>query len=314
MVKFFFNVASCVLLFVELVLAICFIFSVVDVVKGKPNSLLLTVVLVAIMIPIAFAIRFLSKRLNVKKDVEPVEDKPDESLEQNSVDVHNLELNEISDKIDYEEWVDTAYVIVPKLPENLHSFELNERLRAKIITYKNGVVEDVFYFGKILSSYYEVDQFYIKVIDSKGNEMNVGFSKILSVEDGSFADHVLKVFNDSDSGRALKLMEDYKMELSILLYLGRADSSFTSAKRKIICDYLVSNGADCSDEVLAKVSRKMSVDLQEFKKMVNSFFKVANDERKAGLVAAARDVVSGRENSRPFGLAGLTYIDSKMKA
>ena len=76
--------------------------------------------------------------------------------------------------------------------------------------------------------------------------MSVGFSKILHVEGAdSFSSFVLQRFYQSDKGRAVKLISDYRVPLSILIYMGRVDSSLNAAKRRFICEYMQLIGADC---------------------------------------------------------------------
>ena len=100
---------------------------------------------------------------------------------------------------DYEEWCYIPYVVIPEgLPGDLCFFKIDQTLHARIVTYQKGVVEDDFYFGKIVDSYYESDQYYIEVKDSRGNKMNVGFSKILSVENRNFVEYLLEEFSKAN--------------------------------------------------------------------------------------------------------------------
>lgn len=93
---------------------------------------------------------------------------------------------------EYDEWCEIPYVEIPdELPEGLLFFNIDKRSRARIVTYRDGVIEDDFLFGKVLDSQFDADKYYVQIIDSNGEERNVGFSKILSVEGGSFLDFVL---------------------------------------------------------------------------------------------------------------------------
>ena len=214
----------------------------------------------------------------------------------------------------YEEWSEMVYSNVPKLPEDLHTFELDEKLNLTIVTFNEGERKEFFYCGKIFASSYDVDQFYIQLVDSNGESLSVGFSKILSVEGAdSFSSFVLKRFYESDKGRASKLIADYRIPLSILVYIGRADSSLSADKRQFICEYMKFIGADCSEEVLVKAARKIKVELPEFKKLVNAYSKFIEDGQKACFLSTAESVVGGRAKAKPFGLAGLQYIESKIK-
>ena len=214
----------------------------------------------------------------------------------------------------YEEWSEKAYSSLPKLPEELHEFELDEKLNLTIITFKDGERNEPFYCGKIFSSTYDADQFYIQLVDSSGEPLSVGFSKILHVEGAdSFSSFVLQRFYQSDKGRAVKLISDYRVPLSILIYMGRVDSSLNAAKRRFICEYMQLIGADCSDDVLVKASRKVKVELPEFKKFVNVYSKFIEDGQKGSFLSAVESIVGGREKAKPFGLAGLQYIESKIK-
>lgn len=96
----------------------------------------------------------------------------------------------------YDDWCEISYVVIPEeLPEDLCFFKLDKTLHARIVSYKENVIEDDFYFGKIMDSYYYSDKYFIEVKDSKGEKMNVGFSKILSVENRNFVEYLLEEFN-----------------------------------------------------------------------------------------------------------------------
>lgn len=214
----------------------------------------------------------------------------------------------------YDEWSEIPYKEVPCLPYDLNGFELNVKLQMKIVTYKDGERSEEFICGKIMLSSYDVDQFYIKLTDSNGNILNVGFSKIVSVDGiDDFYSYVLEKFYQSDSGKVCSLLDNYGKELSILIYLGRADASLTAKKRGLICEYMNTVGAECSEELLAKANRKIKVGSSDFKKCVNSYAKTIPDDKKQAFLAVAEAVVGGRAKSKPFGLAGLQYIESKIK-
>lgn len=214
----------------------------------------------------------------------------------------------------YDEWSEIPYKEVPDLQYDLHGFELNEKLKMNIVTYKEGERSEEFLCEKIMASSYDVDQFYVRMTDSDGVALNVGFSKIISV-DGieDFYSYVLEKFYKSDSGKVCKLLDDFGKELSILVYLGRADASLTAKKRAFICGYMNAIGAECTEELLAKANRKIKVESSDFKKYVNSYAKMIPDDKKQAFIAAAEAVVGGRAKAKPFGLAGLQYIESKIK-
>lgn len=215
----------------------------------------------------------------------------------------------------YEEWLRMSYSSLPDFPDDLNEFEIDEKLNLDIMTFDDGERKEFFYCGKIYKSSNDVDKLYVQLTDSNGKYLNVGFSKIISVQGAeSFSSFVLQKFNQSDKGRASKLVAEYRVPLSILVYLGRADSSLSAAKRNLICEYMRFVGADCTDEVLVKASRKIKVELSEFKKLVNAYVKFIEDNQKDRFMLTVESVVGGREKAKPFGLAGLQYIESKIKA
>lgn len=215
----------------------------------------------------------------------------------------------------YEEWLQMSYSSLPDFPDDLNDFEIDEKLNLDIMTFEDGERRESFYCGKVYKSSNDVDDFYVQLTDSKGKYLNAGFSKIISVEGAeSFSSFVLQKFYQSEKGRASKLVADYRIPLSILIYLGRADSSLIAAKRQFICEYMQFVGADCSDEVLVKAARKIKVELSDFKKLVNTYAKFIEESQKNRFMAAVESVIGGREKAKPFGLAGLQYIESKIKA
>ena len=218
------------------------------------------------------------------------------------------------DMYDFDEWAEMSYSQVPELPGDLHGFELNEKIKMTIVTFNDGFINDEFVCEKVYSSSYESDQFYIVMYNSKGERFNVGLSKIVSVDGvDDFAKYLESKFYESDSGKSSMLLQRFSAELSILVYLGRADASLTAAKRNVICDYLNGIGAETSEDIVAKVGRRIKVDTAEFKKIVNAFSKIIPEDRKNAFVKAAELVVGGRAKAKPFGLAGLQYIESKIK-
>lgn len=218
------------------------------------------------------------------------------------------------DMYDFKEWSGKSYSDVQELPDELNGFELNEKIVMTIVTYKEGSLKDEFTCEKVFLSSYDSDQFYISMSDSKGEHYNVGLSKIVSVDGvDNFAKYLERKFYASDYGKAIALLQKYSDELSILIYLGRADASLTAAKRTAICNYLNSIGADASEDVFARASRRIKVETNEFKKIVNSFSKIVPEDRKKAFLDAAELVIGGRAKAKPFGLAGLQYIESKIK-
>ena len=234
-------------------------------------------------------------------------------LQQFFADKFNLKLKPC-DVYDFEKWASKSYSSVPELPSDLHGFELNEKIRMTIVTYKEGFINDDFLCDRVMSSSYDIDQFYIMMSDSKGEHYSVGLSKIVSV-DGvkNFGKYLEEKFYASDVGKTSVLLQKYSAELFVLVYLGRADASLTAAKRNIICEYLNGIGAATSEDIVARACRRIKIDTAEFKKIVDKFSKVIPEDRKKAFVDAAELVVGGRSKAKPFGLAGLQYIESKIK-
>ncbi len=218
------------------------------------------------------------------------------------------------DMYDFDEWSSMSYSDVPELPDELNGFELNEKNRITIVTYNEGFLNDEFVCERVFLSSYNSDKFYVSMRNYKGEHYNVGLSKIVSVDGiDNFGEHLESKFYASDYGKAITLLQKYSDELSILIYLGRADASLTAAKRTAICNYLNSIGANTSEDVIARAGRRIKVETTEFKKIVNSFSKIVPEDRKKAFLDAAELVVGGRTKAKPFGLAGLQYIESKIK-
>lgn len=219
----------------------------------------------------------------------------------------------ISTMFSFEEWTTAEFVNVPEMPKEIDGFSLDEKLNMQILDLDSGVVEKEFFCDKVRSSLYNENQFYVSLCDSNGKVYSVDLGKILKVEGvENFGEYLITKFYESDSGKASVLLSKYFQELFILAYLGRADSSITPKKRAAICEYLRSVGADCNDEVLSKALRKVKVDQQEFKKIVNAYSKTIADGNKKYFLQACESVVGGREKAKPFGFAGLQYIESKI--
>lgn len=218
------------------------------------------------------------------------------------------------DMYDFDEWSSMSYSDVPELPDELNGFELNEKNRMTIVTYNEGFLNDEFICEKMFLSSYNSDKFYVSMRNYKGERYNVGLSKIVSVDGiDNFGEYLESKFYASVYGKAIALLQRYSDELSILIYLGRADASLTAAKRTAICNYLNSIGANTSEDVIARAGRRIKVETTEFKKIVNSFSKIVPEDRKKAFLDAAELVVGGRAKAKPFGLAGLQYIESKIK-
>lgn len=219
----------------------------------------------------------------------------------------------ISTMFSFEEWTTAEFVNVPEMPKEIDGFSLDEKLNMQILDLDSGFVEKEFVCDKVRSSLYNENQFYVSLRDSNGKVYNVDLGKILKVEGvENFGEYLITKFYESDSGKASVLLSKYFQELFILAYIGRADSSITPKKRATICEYLRSVGADCNDEVLSKALRKVKVDQQEFKKIVNAYSKTIADGNKKDFLQACESVVGGREKAKPFGFAGLQYIESKI--
>lgn len=218
------------------------------------------------------------------------------------------------DLYSFDEWSGISCSSVPKMPKDLHGFELNEKITMTIVTFNDGFINDEFLCENVFASSYDVDQFYIAMYNSKGERYNVGLSKIVDVKGtDNFGEYLVAKFYESDSGKVSALLQKFPAELPILVYLGRADSSLTAGKRNVICNYLNDAGAGTSEDIVAKAGRRIKIDTAEFKKAVNVFSKIIQEDRKSAFVNAAELIVGGREKAKPFGLAGLQYIESKIK-
>ena len=218
-----------------------------------------------------------------------------------------------SDMFEYDEWVKTGVSSCTHFVDDISGFDVDDDFRMKILTYKDGEISGRFHCGKVYSSMY--DGFYMSLSDDNGNSYNVEPNKIISVEGiediGKF---INEKFLNSNEGKARRLQKECEDELSIFVYLGRADdSSINEKKRNLICNYLNNTGRECTNELLAVVSKRIKVDTSEFKKIVNVFSKSIDPPKKPLFLAAANEIVGGKEKAKPFGLAGLQYVESKIK-
>lgn len=218
-----------------------------------------------------------------------------------------------SDMFEYDEWVKKGVSSCTPFVDDISGFDVDDDFRMKILTYKDGEISGRFHCGKVYSSMY--DGFYMSLSDDNGNSYNVEPNKIISVEGvediGKF---INEKFLNSNEGKARRLQKECEDELSIFVYLGRADdSSINEKKRNLICNYLNNTGRECTNELLAVVSKRIKVDTSEFKKIVNVFSKSIDPSKKPLFLAAANEIVGGKEKAKPFGLAGLQYIESKIK-
>lgn len=218
-----------------------------------------------------------------------------------------------SDMFEYNEWIKMGFSSCTPFVDDISGFDVDDDFRMKIITYKEGEIFGRFHCGKVYSSMY--DGFYMSLIVDNGNSYNVEPNKIISVEGvediGKF---INEKFLNSKEGKARRLQKECEDELSIFVYLGRADdASINEKKRSIICNYLQNTGRECTNELLAVVSKRIKVDTSEFKKIVNVFSKSVDPSKKPLFLAAANEIVGGKEKAKPFGLAGLQYIESRIK-
>lgn len=219
-----------------------------------------------------------------------------------------------SDMFEYDEWVKMSFSSCAPLVDDISGFDVDDYFVMKIATYKDGIVSGRFHCGKVYSSMY--DGFYMALAGDDGRSYNVEPNKVISVEG---VDDIVKYINDkylsSNECKARRLQKECESEISALVYLCRADgSSLNEKKRTVICNYLKNTGRECTTEILAIVARRISVDTNDFKKIVNVFSKSVDPSKKPLFLAAANEIVGGKEKAKPFGLAGLQYIESRIKA
>ena len=218
-----------------------------------------------------------------------------------------------SDMFEYDEWVKMSFSSYTPFVDDINGFDVDDYFVMKIATYKDGIVSGRFHCGKVYSSMY--DGFYMALADDDGRSYNVEPNKVISVEG---VDDIVKYINDkylsSNECKARRLQKECESEISVLVYLCRADgSSLNEKKRTVICNYLKNTGRECTTEILAIVARRISVDTNDFKKIVNVFSKSVDPSKRPLFLAAANEIVGGKEKAKPFGLAGLQYIESKIK-
>lgn len=220
-----------------------------------------------------------------------------------------------SDMFEFREWNKITFSTFTPFSDDISGFDVDDDFKMRIVTYKEGFISGKFHCGKVYSSMYEDDGFYLVLDDINGNRYNVDLNKIVSVDGvDDIGQYINEKFLNSNEGKARRLQKECEDELSIFVYLGRADdASINEKKRRIICDYLTSTGRDCTNEILAIVAKRIKVDTNEFKKIVNAFSKCIDISAKPLLLEAANQIVGGRAKAKPFGLAGLQYIESKIK-
>lgn len=220
-----------------------------------------------------------------------------------------------SDMMNYNEWNKISFSTHRSFVDGISGFDINEDFIMNFVTYKDGFVSGKVHCGKVYSSIFESNGFYMAVDDADGKRYNVEPNKIISVEGISdIVRYINEKFLNSNECKARTLQKECENELSILIYLGRADgASINEKKRSVICNYLKNAGLNCSNEVLAIVARRINVDTNNFKKIVSSLSKTILSDQKKLLLDAANEIVGGKEKAKPFGLAGLQFIESKMK-
>lgn len=217
-----------------------------------------------------------------------------------------------SDMFNPEEWNGFSFSSFSPLLDEMDRFEINEVFVMKIADYDDGFITRKFSCGSVWIT--RSEGFYISLENTNGTLYDIAFNKIISV-DGieDFGKYLNDKFLNSDEGKAVCLQKDCEEELTILIYLARADSAFTAKKRNVICDYLKKSGHDCSDEVLVLIGKKIKVELNTFKKYVRDYSVKIDPSKKPLFLAAASEIVGGKEKAKPFGLASLQYIESKIK-
>ena len=220
-----------------------------------------------------------------------------------------------SDMFEFDEWIKMSFSSCSPFVDDISGFDVGEYFIMKIATYKEGFITGKFHCGKVYSSIYDSDGFYLVLDADNGERYNIEPNKIISVEGvDDIGRYINEKFLSSNEGKARRLQNECEDELSVFVYLGRADgSSLNDKKRCVICDYLNNTGRNCTSEILAVVARRISVDTNDFKKIVNAISKSIEPSNKLLLLAAANEIVGGKEKAKPFGLAGLLYLESKIK-
>lgn len=220
-------------------------------------------------------------------------------------------IKEIFYKDDFE---DVEFVHVDEFPDEFFDFELKENLSISFVSYKYGLTKGTFYCSDVKESNNECDYFYLKLFDSSGKEIDVGLSKVISV-DGieNFREFLIEKFYQSDSGKAVNIINSYNAAFLILVYLGRADSPLNAKKRAVINDYMNYIGAECNENVVSIAAKKVKVELPKFKKLVDFYSESINKDFKERFVLSAKNILGNKTDSKPFGVAGLQYIETKFK-
>lgn len=217
-----------------------------------------------------------------------------------------------SDMFNFDEWSGFSFSSFTPLLGEMDRFEINEVFVMKIADYDDGFITRKFSCGSVWTT--RSEGFYISLEDTNGTLYDIAFNKIISVEGiEDFGKYLNDKFLNSDEGKAVRLQKNCEEELSILIYLARADSAFTAKKRNVICEYLKNSGHDCSDEILVLIGKKIKVELNAFKKYVRDYSVKIDPSKKPLFLAAANEIVGGKEKAKPFGLAGLQYVESKIK-
>ena len=217
-----------------------------------------------------------------------------------------------SDMFNFEEWSGFSFSSFTPLLGEMDGFEINEVFVMKIADYDDGFITRKFSCGSVWTT--RSEGFYISLENTNGILYDIAFNKIISVEGiEDFGKYLNDKFLNSDEGKAVRLQKNCEEELSILIYLARADSAFTAKKRNVICEYLTNSGHDCSDEILVLIGKKIKVELNAFKKYVRDYSVKIDPSKKPLFLAAANEIIGGKEKAKPFGLAGLQYIESKIK-
>ena len=220
-----------------------------------------------------------------------------------------------SDMFEYGEWNKISFSSCTPFLDDISGFDVNGDFKMKFVTYKDGYISGIFHCGKVYSSMYNDNGFYLVLEGENGSRYNVEPNKIVFVEGiDDIGKYINEMFLNSNEGKARRLQKEYEDELSIFVYLGRADdASMNEKKRSVMCDYMINTGRECTNEVLAIVTKRIKVDTNEFKKFVNTFSKSIRDSDKQLFLKAVNQIIGGKEKGKPFGLAGLQYIESKIK-
>ena len=219
---------------------------------------------------------------------------------------------EISEMFSFEEWCCAEFVDVAAIPEDIEGFDLNEFLNLRFYDYKAGEIYGSFKCGKIHSSLFNQGQFYISVTSANGDVFNVDFGKIFFVENiENFVNYVVNKFKNSDLFKSQSLLRNHGLELEILAYLGRVNSSISKTKRKVIVDYFASTGFSCDDNIVALSLRNVTVDLNKFQKNVDCFAVSKTASEKDRLLSYSYEIIGNLENKSILCRDAVRYIREK---